>query len=42
MIRVDAANEFCEPLIRAQQLTDRGRLDVAVPFFDADGQLWRE
>ncbi|MBX3451332.1 MAG: phospholipase D family protein [Planctomycetaceae bacterium] len=42
MIRVDAGDELCELLTRAGQLADRGRLDVAVPFFDADSRLWRQ
>ncbi len=41
MIRVDAGNELCELLTRAGQLAGRGRLDVAVPFFDTDCRLWR-
>jgi len=41
MIRVDAGNELGELLIRAGQLANRGRLDVAVPFFDADSDLWQ-
>jgi phosphatidylserine/phosphatidylglycerophosphate/cardiolipin synthase-like enzyme len=41
MIRVDAGNELCELLTRAGQLGERGRLDVAVPFFDTDSGLWR-
>lgn len=42
MIRVDAGDELWELLTRADQLADRGRLDVAVPFFDADSGLWRQ
>lgn len=41
MIRVDAGNDLCELLTRAGQLADRGRLDVAVPFIDADSGLWQ-
>ena len=41
MIRVDAGNELCELLTHAGQLADRGHLDVAVPFFDADSRVWR-
>ena len=41
MIRVDGGNELCELLTRADQLAERGRLDVAVPFFDTDSGLWR-
>src|SRR5262245_37855631 len=41
MVRVDAGDDLCELLTRASQLADRGRLDVAVPFFDADSVLWR-
>lgn len=41
MIRVDAGTELCELLTRAGQLGPRGRLDVAVPFFDADSGLWQ-
>jgi phosphatidylserine/phosphatidylglycerophosphate/cardiolipin synthase-like enzyme len=40
MIRVDAGDDLFELLARAQQLGQRARLDVAVPFFDADGELW--
>lgn len=42
MIRVDAGNDLCELLTRAGQLAKRGRLDVAVPFFDTDSGLWRQ
>jgi phosphatidylserine/phosphatidylglycerophosphate/cardiolipin synthase-like enzyme len=42
MIRVDAGDDLCELLTRAGQLADRGRLDVAVPFFDTDSGLWRQ
>jgi phosphatidylserine/phosphatidylglycerophosphate/cardiolipin synthase-like enzyme len=41
MIRVDAGNELGELMTRAGQLADRGRLDVAVPFFDTDSGLWQ-
>jgi phosphatidylserine/phosphatidylglycerophosphate/cardiolipin synthase-like enzyme len=41
MIRVDAGDDLCELLTCAGQLADRGRLDIAVPFFDADSELWR-
>ena len=40
MIRVDAGDSLFELLTRAHQLGQRARLDVAVPFFDADGGLW--
>lgn len=40
MIRVDAGDDLYELLTRAQQLGQGARLDVAVPFFDADGELW--
>lgn len=42
MIRVDAGRELCELLVRAEQLAGRGRLDVAVPFFDSDSRLWQQ
>jgi hypothetical protein len=41
MIRVDAGNDLCELLTQAGQLGHRGRLDVAVPFFDTDSALWQ-
>lgn len=41
MIRVDAGEQLCDLLTRAGQLAERGRLDVAVPFFDTDSDLWR-
>lgn len=40
MIQVDAGNKLFELLARAEQLGDRSRLDIAVPFFDTDSQLW--
>jgi len=41
MIRVDAGNDLHELLNRAVQLGKSARLDVAVPFYDTDGSLWR-
>lgn len=41
MIRVDAGNDLRELLTRAEQLGRAARLDVAVPFYDGDGDLWR-
>ena len=41
MIRVDAGHELHELLIRAEQLGGEARLDIVVPFFDADSRLWR-
>jgi phosphatidylserine/phosphatidylglycerophosphate/cardiolipin synthase-like enzyme len=41
MIRIDAGNDLCELLSCAEQLARRGRLDVAVPFFDVESGLWR-
>ena len=40
MINIDAGGEIPELLIRSEQLRDRGRLDVTVPFFDTDSRLW--
>jgi len=42
MIRVDAGGELGDLLTRAGQLAGRGRLDVAVPFFDTDSGLWQQ
>lgn len=41
MIRVDPGNDLHELLTRAEQLGPVARLDVAVPFYDTDSDLWR-
>jgi hypothetical protein len=41
MIRVDAGKDLQELMTRAEQLGPAARLDVAIPFYDTDSDLWR-
>lgn len=40
MIQIDGGKAIAELLTRAEQLGDRSRLDVAVPFVDTDSNLF--